>query len=133
MISSCHFFIGLILFRRLRHRWRYYLSYAQRRSPMYVLDMLNVTRGAARRVEPGNVCRPFKKLRIMTLRASCARIAAIDFSAQVACLVTTRARQYLIACVQVLNAADSGNYPNPMHMNRVELCISPLLSVALIG
>src|SRR5204862_5713677 len=100
MMSSCHFFIALVLCRGLGHRWRYYLSYAQRRSPMYVLVMLIVTRGAARRVEPGYVSRPFKKLRIVTMRASCARIAAIDFSAQVACLVTTRARQYLIACVQ---------------------------------
>jgi hypothetical protein len=97
--------------------------------------MLDVARRAARRFEPGwfCLCRPFKELGLVTARAGCARIGAIDFGAHEASLMTTSARQDLIARVHVLNAGDPWNCPNTMNVNSVKLGISPLLNLTLIG
>ena len=100
---------------------------------MCVLNVLNVTGGATWRVGSCGGCVSFKDLRVVALRAGCARVNSINIGAHVTGFVTTAARHHLINAICMLNASNAGNDANTIDVDGMELSISPLLWVVLIG
>jgi len=89
MMSSCDFLMALLI--RSFGRWRFCPGKAQRRCPMRILDVLDMTGSTARRFDS---CRAFiliENLSVVTTSAGGAREIAIEVPAHVALLMTTTA------------------------------------------
>jgi len=109
------------------------LRYAKRGCPVCVLDVLDMTGGAARYRRFCSICGCFEDLRVVALRAGCARISSINVGAHITSLVTTAARHHLVRRVRVMNTRNARNGTNTFDVESVKLRVSPLLRVVSIG